>query len=102
MGSELKIRRVVTGHNARGRAVVLKDGVIQGREVLGGEASFAVIWKTISSPVDNDDADRAAEPVGATKRERAADRRHPARRSVPDAPDELARLRPRTVGRAIA
>ncbi len=67
MGSELKIRRVVTGHNARGRAVVLKDGVIQGREVLGGEASFAVIWKTISSPVDNDDADRAAEPVGLTQ-----------------------------------
>jgi hypothetical protein len=46
MGNELKIRRVVTGHNARGRAVVLKDGVIDGREVLGGQASFALIWKT--------------------------------------------------------
>jgi hypothetical protein len=30
MGNELKIRRVVTGHDARGRAVVLKDGVVQG------------------------------------------------------------------------
>jgi len=28
MGNELKIRRVVTGHDARGRAVVLKDSVI--------------------------------------------------------------------------
>jgi quercetin dioxygenase-like cupin family protein len=64
----LNIRRVVTGHDARGRAVVLKDSLIQGREVLGGEASFAMIWKTISSPVDNDDdADRAAEPVGLTQ-----------------------------------
>jgi quercetin dioxygenase-like cupin family protein len=68
MGNELKVRRVVTGHDPRGRAVVLKDGIIQGREVLGGEASFGVIWKTISSPVDNDDdADRAAEPVGLTQ-----------------------------------
>jgi hypothetical protein len=43
MGNELNIRRVVTGHDARGCAVVLKDSVIRGREVLGGEASFAVI-----------------------------------------------------------
>jgi quercetin dioxygenase-like cupin family protein len=68
MGNALKIRRVVTGHNASGRAVVLKDSVIEGRDVLDGQASFAVIWKTISSPVDNDDAaDRAAEPVGLTQ-----------------------------------
>jgi quercetin dioxygenase-like cupin family protein len=68
MGDALTIRRVVTGHDASGRAVVLKDSVIQGREVLAGQASFAVIWKTISSPVDNDDAaDRAAEPVGLTQ-----------------------------------
>ncbi|MBV8747567.1 MAG: hypothetical protein JO134_21270 [Xanthobacteraceae bacterium] len=69
MGNELKIRRVVTGHDARGRAVVLKDSVIQGREVLAGQAKFAVIWKTISSPADNDDAIR---------RECAPNRRHPA------------------------
>jgi quercetin dioxygenase-like cupin family protein len=68
MGNALKIRRVVTGHDARGRAVVLTDSVIPGREVLSGQASFAVVWKTISSPVDNDDdADRAAEPVGLTQ-----------------------------------
>jgi hypothetical protein len=68
MGNELKIRRIVTGHDARGRAVVLKDSVIDGREVLGGAASFAVVWKTVSSPVDHDDdTDRAAEPVGLTQ-----------------------------------
>jgi quercetin dioxygenase-like cupin family protein len=68
VSSALKIRRVVTGHDARGRAVVLKDSVIQGSEVLGGKASFAVIWKTITSPVDNDDeTDRAAEPGGLTQ-----------------------------------
>ena len=65
---QLNIRRVVTGHDARGRAVVLKDSVIQGREVLGGQASFAVIWTTISSLVDNDDdADRASDRVGLTQ-----------------------------------
>ena len=61
----MEIRRIVTGHDAEGHAVVVSDSPIKGRELANGAASFAVIWKTISSPVDNDDAtDRAAEPVG--------------------------------------
>lgn len=65
----MEIRRIVTGHNAEGRAVVVSDSPIKGRDLAGGNATFAVIWKTISSPVDNDDAtDRAAEPVGLAQR----------------------------------
>lgn len=64
----MKVRRVVTGHDAKGEAVVLTDDQIAARSVLGGEAEFAVIWKTVSNPVDNDDAtDRAAEPTGLTQ-----------------------------------
>ena len=65
MNNGLQIRRVVTGHDGSGKAEVILDGIIAGRAVLGGDASFAVIWTTVSSPVDNDDAtDRASEPVG--------------------------------------
>jgi quercetin dioxygenase-like cupin family protein len=61
----MEIRRIVTGHDNTGRAVVVSDAPIQGRALPNGIASFAVIWKTVSNPVDNDDAkDRAAEPVG--------------------------------------
>ncbi|MFM9970850.1 MAG: cupin domain-containing protein [Burkholderiales bacterium] len=61
----MEIRRIVTGHDAKGHAVVVSDAPIKGQELANGKASFAVIWKTISSPVDNNNAtDRAAEPVG--------------------------------------
>lgn len=61
----MKIRRVITGHTADGRAVVIKDDVVAAQSVAGGDAQFALIWKTIESPVDNDDAvDRSAEPTG--------------------------------------
>jgi quercetin dioxygenase-like cupin family protein len=64
----MKVRRVVTGHNAKGEAIVLTDDEVVGQSVLGGEAEFAVIWKTTTNPVDNDDAtDRAAEPTGLTQ-----------------------------------
>jgi quercetin dioxygenase-like cupin family protein len=61
----MEIRRIVTGHDGAGRAVVVSDAPIKGRVLPNGAATFAVIWKTVSHPVDNDDAkDRAAEPVG--------------------------------------
>lgn len=60
----MKVRRIVTGHDADGRALVLSDGLIGAKPLPDGKASFAVIWKTSGSPVDNDDAaDRAAEPT---------------------------------------
>lgn len=61
----MELRRVVTGHDENGRAVVLSDTQLKGQQVLGGLAEFAVVWKTVSSPVDNnDDKDRSSEPVG--------------------------------------
>lgn len=65
MAAGMKIRRVVTGHDAAGKAVVRDDGVIDGKPVLGGDAEFAVMWVTDRSPVDNDDAvDRSRDPIG--------------------------------------
>ena len=65
--SAMQIRRIVTGHDAEGRAVVLSDAPVQGHDIPGGAATFALIWKTVSHPVDNDDAtDRS----GACRRQR--------------------------------
>lgn len=65
MSTGLNVRRVVTGHDSSGKAIVIDDGVICGRSVLGGDAEFAVMWVTNGSPVDNDDtADRARVPIG--------------------------------------
>ena len=62
----LQVRRVVTGHDKAGRAVVIFDGVSavhSGRP--GHEAS--VIWTTEGYPVDNDGAEDAAlRQVGST------------------------------------
>ena len=40
------VRRVVTGHNAKAEAVILKDEVTQGER-------FTLIWTTEGFPVDN-------------------------------------------------
>ncbi len=65
MTSTMKIRRVVTGHDASGKAIVTIDDVIEGRPVLGGDAAFSVMWVSATTPVDNDDAtDRARTPIG--------------------------------------
>jgi quercetin dioxygenase-like cupin family protein len=62
----LKIRRVITGHDDNGKAVVLIDemcrNVISRRE----RHHSCVIWSTASFPVDNSGiADESARPVGA-------------------------------------
>jgi quercetin dioxygenase-like cupin family protein len=65
MSRGLSVRRVVTGHDPAGKAVVIDDGVIPARPVLGGDAEFAVVWVTNRSPADNDDAtDLSGEPIG--------------------------------------
>jgi quercetin dioxygenase-like cupin family protein len=63
----LKVRRVVTGHNASGKAIVLIDEVVgKLREGRPG-AMVAPIWTTEGFPVDNDGQDDAAtRPVGTT------------------------------------
>ncbi|MBW8720131.1 MAG: cupin domain-containing protein, partial [Variovorax paradoxus] len=50
-----KLRRVVTGHDASGRATVRIDEPV--KNVISGRpgASSSVIWSTQGFPVDNDD-----------------------------------------------
>jgi hypothetical protein len=67
------MRRVVTGHDASGRAVVLFDGESPHRFVLekAGGLKLTEIWETRGSPADNSgsgdagDHQRRIEPVGA-------------------------------------
>ena len=62
------VRRVVTGHDDSGHAIVVSDDAVAGTPLRSGDASFAVVWTTISSPVDNDDAaDRSKLPIGLTQ-----------------------------------
>ncbi len=60
----VKVRRVVTGHDAKGKAVVLFDGptstVVSGRQGQSG----TVLWQTSEFPADNDgSADLSGIPV---------------------------------------
>jgi quercetin dioxygenase-like cupin family protein len=56
------IRRVVTGHDSEGHAVIVSD------EVRSGPSRFGtLLWTTDASPVDNmDETDGAQRPVGVT------------------------------------
>jgi hypothetical protein len=68
MSTSMSIRRIVTGHDSSGRAVVAIDDRIGGRRVAGGAAEFAVIWKSTTTPADNyDPVDHANEPGGLTQ-----------------------------------
>ena len=63
----LSIRRVVTGHDAQGRARVAIDEVC--RNVISRRPNHAscVVWSTGAFPADNDDArDGAAREVATT------------------------------------
>jgi quercetin dioxygenase-like cupin family protein len=63
----IKVRRVITGHDASGRAVVKIDEVLKNVVANRPGASAAVIWTTDSIPADNSgDADAALKKVGTT------------------------------------
>lgn len=63
----LQVRRVVTGHDANGRAVVKIDEVSKNIVSNRPGATACVIWTTESFPVDNTgDADEALRKVGTT------------------------------------
>ncbi|MGC1094626.1 MAG: dihydrodipicolinate synthase family protein, partial [Pseudolabrys sp.] len=55
-GPEIKrFRRIVTGHDAQGRSVILSDHVSPHVMPIMGQPNFAVtdFWKTASTPADN-------------------------------------------------
>ncbi|SRR6266508_1207086 len=63
----LKIRRVVTGHDKDGRAVVAVDEICQNVVSRRPKHESCVVWSTGSFPADNSDvADGGARPVATT------------------------------------
>jgi len=63
----LNVRRVVTGHDANGRAVVLIDEAVKNIASSRPGQSASVIWTTERFPVDNNgDADTSTRKVGTT------------------------------------
>src|ERR1700691_6195402 len=58
----MEIRRIVTGHDDKGRAVFKSDGIVAGVPGGGAAPEFALGWTTKRSPADNDD------PVDGAKR----------------------------------
>lgn len=65
----LQLRRVVTGHDANGRAVVTIDEVAKNITSSRPGQSACVVWTTESFPVNNTgDADQGLRKVGTTLR----------------------------------
>ncbi len=60
------VRRVITGHNAAGKSIILKDGPAPNAMEMANMAGLTVtdLWETRGAPADNSgDADNADRPV---------------------------------------
>jgi quercetin dioxygenase-like cupin family protein len=63
----LNIRRIVTGHDCRGRARVLIDEAVQNVMSPRQGVLYSVIWSSEGFPVDNDgEADPSSKKIGTT------------------------------------
>jgi len=61
------VHRVVTGHDANGRAVFRSDDLAPTRMIPTGDASFLTIWTTATVPADNNDETEGRDrPTGTT------------------------------------
>ncbi|MDR7154348.1 quercetin dioxygenase-like cupin family protein [Sphingobium xenophagum] len=49
------VQRVVTGHDANGRAVFRSEDFTQPQLIASGDADFLLIWTTATVPADNND-----------------------------------------------
>ena len=49
------VQRLVTGHDARGRAVFRSEDVSPTRLIPSGDAAFLSLWTTATVPADNND-----------------------------------------------
>lgn len=49
------VRRVVTGHDEAGRAIIRSDDLFPTEDIALGDAAFALIWTAPTLPVDNND-----------------------------------------------
>ena len=55
------VRRIVTGHRDDGKAIIKSDRVFEPVPVPSGDAAFAKLWVTQTSPADNNDERDGAE-----------------------------------------
>jgi len=55
MSNKSDIRRVVTGHNAEGRAHIRSDETFAPKPIPSGNADFALLWTTTTMPANNND-----------------------------------------------
>ena len=63
----LNIRRVVTGHDAQGRARVLIDETVKNVSSQRPGALYSVVWSSEGFPVNNDgDVDPSGKKIGTT------------------------------------
>ena len=59
-----KVRRVITGHNADGKSVILVDGLAPNTMEMAGGLAIADLWETKGAPADNSgSADNADRPI---------------------------------------
>ena len=63
----MNVRRIVTGHNAAGKAVIKTDEQIAAVPRIGAGISGAEIWSTDQMPIDNSAAADAAQRAGFVK-----------------------------------
>ena len=64
----LQVRRVVTGHDANGKAIVLKDEISTNIRNNRPGCQSAVLWSTEGFPVNNDgDHDPTGKQLGTTE-----------------------------------
>jgi quercetin dioxygenase-like cupin family protein len=62
-----KIRRVVTGHSEKGRAIFVSDNQFETVVIPSGDAAMATIWTTNTVPADlNDETDGRNRDAGTT------------------------------------
>lgn len=63
----LRVRRVITGHDANGRAMVKIDEIAKNITSSRPQQSAVVVWTTDSAPVNNDgDFDGSTRKTGTT------------------------------------
>jgi quercetin dioxygenase-like cupin family protein len=61
------VQRLVTGHDARGRAVFKSEDITPTKMIPSGDASFLLLWTTETVPADNnDEADGREREAGLT------------------------------------
>ena len=62
----LQVRRVVTGHDGKGRAIVKSDGIMDNVVQVRPGASWTVLWTTEGDIDNNDESDGARRAVATS------------------------------------